>query len=113
MERDQAKDRGAALRAHLLMRLPVPDANSITALARKAGLRPSTVTAWWTRGTVPDAASLQLIAKALNVDLGELVAAYQSTGVRTWVLTDPELEALLTRAAEEAVRRVLAERKQR
>lgn len=110
MERDQAKDRGAALRAHLLMRLPVPGATSITALARKAGLRPSTVTAWWSRGTVPDAASLQLVATAMGVDLAELVAAYQSSGVRTWVLTDPELDTLMRRAAEEAVRRVLAER---
>jgi transcriptional regulator with XRE-family HTH domain len=92
------------------MRLPVPGAASITALARKAGLRPSTVTSWWSRGTVPDAASLQLIATALGVGFPELVAAYQSTGVRTWVLTDPELEALMQRAAEEAVRRVLAER---
>jgi transcriptional regulator with XRE-family HTH domain len=110
MERDQAKTRGAALRAHLLMRLPVPGATSVTALARKAGLRPSTVTEWWTRGAVPDAASLQLLAGALGVELGELVAAYQGTGVRTWVLTDPELEAMMRRAAEAAVRLVLAER---
>lgn len=110
MERDEARIRGAALREHLQARLPVPGATSVTALARKAGLRPSTVTAWWASGTVPDAASLQRLAEALHVPLSELVEAYEGSGLRTWVLTDQELETLLQRAAAAAVRQVLAER---
>jgi transcriptional regulator with XRE-family HTH domain len=110
MERDDAKARGAALRAYLASKLPVPGAASVTALARKAGLRPTTVTSWWTKGYVPDNASLRLLADALGVELSDLVAAYEGSAGRTWVFSDPELEALLTRAAETAVRRVLAER---
>jgi transcriptional regulator with XRE-family HTH domain len=104
MERDEAKVRGAALRAYLLAYLPVPDASSITALARKAGLRPSTVTDWWTRGAVPDAASLQRLASALGVDLSDLVAAYQASGSRTWILRQPDLEALIRRVVQETVK---------
>jgi len=104
MERDEAKVRGAALRTYLLACLPVPNASSITALARKASLRPSTLTDWWTRGTVPDAASLQRLAAALGVDLADLVAAYQGSGARTWILRDPDLEALIRRVVQETVR---------
>jgi len=43
------------------------------------------------------------------VDLSELVSAYEGSSGRTWVLTDPELEALIDRVSETAVRRVLAE----
>ncbi len=110
MERDEAKVRGEALRLHLQSRLPVPDAQSVSSLARKAGLRPTTVSSWWTKGNVPDNASLRLLADALGVDASDLVAAYEGSSGRTWVLTDPELEALVGRAAEAAVRRVLTER---
>lgn len=114
MDRDEAKARGAALRQFLASRLPVPGARSVTALARKAGIQPTTATSWWTKGYVPDNASLRLLADALGVELSDLVAAYEGTGGRTRVFTDPELKELVTRvaelAAEAAVRRVLAER---
>lgn len=41
--------------------------------------------------------------------LSELVSSYEGTGGRSWVFTDPELEALIDRVTEVAVRRVLAE----
>ena len=110
MDRDEAKARGAALRAFLTERLPVPGARSVTALARKAGIQPTTATSWWTKGYVPDNTSLQLLAGALGVELSDLVAAYQGSRGRTWVLTDPELQALIEQAVETTVRRVLAER---
>jgi transcriptional regulator with XRE-family HTH domain len=110
MERDDAKARGAALRAYLQAHLPVPAARSVTALARAAGLRPTTVTSWWTKGYVPDNASLRLLADALGVELSDLVAAYEGSAGRTWVFSDPELEALIGRAVETAVQRVLAAR---
>jgi transcriptional regulator with XRE-family HTH domain len=114
MKRDASKARGAALRAYLVAHLPVTGARSVTALARKAGIQPTTASSWWTKGYVPDNASLQLIADALGIALGDLVAAYEGSGGRNWVFNDPELEALLERAAERgaerAVRRVLAER---
>ena len=110
MDRDEARARGAALRAYLVARLPVSGARSVTGLARKAGIQPTTATSWWTKGYVPDSASLRLLADALGVDLAELIAAYEGSAGRTRVFSDPELEALLERAAETAVRRVLAER---
>lgn len=114
MERDAAKARGTALREYVQARLPVAGAQTITSLARKAGVRPNTMTSWWTKGTVPDNATLELLAGALGVGLADLVAAYQGSSGRNWVLTDTELEALLDRAAERgaerAVRWVLAER---
>jgi transcriptional regulator with XRE-family HTH domain len=109
MERDEAKVRAEALRQHLQSRLPVPGADSVSGLARKAGLRPRTVSAWWSRGTVPDGESLRRLSDALGVESSELVSSYEGTGGRTWVLTDPELEALIDRVTEVAVRRVLAE----
>jgi transcriptional regulator with XRE-family HTH domain len=105
MERDEAKARGVALRAYLQSRLPVPGAASVTALARKAGLRATTVSNWWSKGIVPDTASLRLIADALGVAQSDLVAAYDGSAGRLWVLREPELEALLQRAAGTAVRR--------
>ena len=110
MERDEARARGAALRAYLQAHLPVPAARSVTALARAAGLRPTTVTSWWTKGYVPDNASLRLLADVLGVELSDLVAAYEGSAGRTWVFSDPELEALVGRAVETAIRRVLAAR---
>ena len=110
MERDQAKARGAALRVFLTARLPVKGARTVTALARKAGIRANTMTSWWSKGSVPDNATLQLLADALGVELAALVDAYQGTGGRTWVFTDLELRALVDSTAEAAVRRVLAER---
>ena len=110
MERDQAKARGAALRVFLTARLPVPGAQTVTALARKAGIRANTMTSWWSKGTVPDNATLQLLADALGVELSDIVAAYQGTGGRTWVISHSELRAMMESAAETAVRRVLAER---
>jgi transcriptional regulator with XRE-family HTH domain len=114
MDRDEAKARGTALRAYLQARLPVAGAQTITSLARRVGVRPNTMTSWWTKGTVPDNATLELLAGALGVQLANLVAAYEGTAGRNWVFSDPELEALLERAAERgaerAVRRVLAER---
>jgi transcriptional regulator with XRE-family HTH domain len=112
MERDEAKVRGEALRVYLQSRLPVPDAQSVSSLARKAGLRPTTVSSWWTKGNVPDNASLRLLADTLGVDSSDLVSAYEGTSGRTWVLTDPELEALIDRAADKVVRRILTERPQ-
>jgi len=79
-----------------------------TRLARRAGLRPNTVTSWWTKGNLPDNASLQLLAGALEVELPELVAVYEGSRGRTWVLTDPELQALIEQAVETTVRRDLA-----
>ncbi len=109
MERDEAKARGRALRAYLESRLPIRDTRSVSGLARKAGIRPNTLTSWWSSGTVPDSATLRLLANALGVELADLSAAYEGSESRTWVLSDPELEVLLERAAETAVRRVLAE----
>ena len=111
MDRDEAKARGVTLRAYLAGRLPVPGATSITALARKAGIQPTTATSWWTKGYVPDNTSLRLLAEALGADLSELVSAYEGSSRRTWVFTDPELEALIDRVSEVAVRRVLAEQR--
>jgi transcriptional regulator with XRE-family HTH domain len=110
MERDETRARGVALRAYLQSHLPVAGASSVTALARQAGLRATTVTSWWTKGYVPDNASLRLLADSLGVELSDLVAAYEGTGGRTWVFSDPELEALLERAVEAGVRRALADR---
>jgi transcriptional regulator with XRE-family HTH domain len=110
MERDEAKSRGTALRAFLQSRLPVTGAGSVTALARKAGIRPTTATSWWTKGKVPDNASLRLLADALGVELSDLVAAYEGSSGRPWVLTSPELKAIIDEAVETAIRRVLAER---
>jgi transcriptional regulator with XRE-family HTH domain len=110
MDRDDAKIRGAALRAFIRSKLPVAGARSISALARKAGLRPNTVAAWWTEGSTPDNASLRALGDILGVELPELIAAYEGSSGRTWVFTDPELEALIDRVSEAAVRRVLAER---
>jgi len=109
MDRDEARERGRTLRVFLRSRLPVPEAKSITALARKAGLRPNTVSSWWSEGDVPDNASLGLLANALGVDLSDLVAAYEGSSGNSWVLTDRELQALIERAVEAAVRRLLAE----
>jgi transcriptional regulator with XRE-family HTH domain len=81
----------------------------VTALARKAGIQPTTATSWWTKGIVPDNASLKVLADALGVEHSELVAAYEGSTGRTWVLTDPALEALIERTVETTVRRVLAE----
>jgi hypothetical protein len=44
------------------------------------------------------------------VNLSDLVAAYEGSGGRTWVLTSPELEALMERVVQKTVRRVLDER---
>jgi transcriptional regulator with XRE-family HTH domain len=110
MDRDEAKVRGTALRSYLQSRLPVEGASSITALARKAGVRPATLSEWWSKGHVPDSATLSLLADALGVDLGEIVDAYRGSSARTWVLSTPELEVLLERAVEMTMRRVLAER---
>jgi transcriptional regulator with XRE-family HTH domain len=110
MDRDEAKVRGASLRAFLRSQLPVPGARSITALARRAGLRPNTVTSWWSKGFVPDNTSLRLLADALGVELSDLVAAYEGSSGSTWTFTSPELEALIDRAVDTAIRRVLAER---
>lgn len=110
MERDDARARGVALRAYLQSRLPVTGAASVTSLARMAGLRATTVSSWWTKGYVPDNASLRLLAEALGVELSELVAAYEGSAGPTWVFTSPQLQELIDRGAEAAVRRVLAER---
>jgi transcriptional regulator with XRE-family HTH domain len=110
MDRDDAKARGAALRTFMVARLPVPGARSVTALARKAGIQPTTATSWWTKGYVPDNNSLRLLAAALGVEPSDLVAAYEGSGGRSWVLTDPELQTLIEHAVETTVRRVLAER---
>jgi transcriptional regulator with XRE-family HTH domain len=110
MDRDEAKARGQVLRTFLRSQLPGPEARSITALARKAGLRPNTLTSWWSKGYVPDNNSLRLLADALGVELSDLVATYEGSSGRTWVLTDHELEALIERTVEMTVRRVMAER---
>ena len=44
------------------------------------------------------------------VELSDLVAAYERSAGRSWVFSDPELEALIGRAVETAIRRVLAAR---
>lgn len=111
VERDTARERGAALRGYLAAHLPVSHARSVTALAAAAGLRPTTVTSWWTKGTVPDQASLQRLADVLGVDAADLVGAYAGTPQRSWVFTDAELEALVARAVETGVRRALAARR--
>jgi transcriptional regulator with XRE-family HTH domain len=115
MNRDESKARGAALRSYLVAHLPVPGARSVTALARKAGIQPTTATNWWTKGHVPDNTSLQVLADALGVGLSDLIAAYDGSAGRSWIFSDPELEALLElaveRGAERAARRVLAERR--
>src|ERR1039458_94665 len=100
MERDNAKERGSALRAYLQAHLPIPAARSVTALARASGLRPTTVTSWWTKGYVPDNASLRLLADALGVELSDLVAAYEGSSGPTWVFTNPELAELIDRAVD-------------
>jgi transcriptional regulator with XRE-family HTH domain len=115
MDRKVAQTRAQALRQYLLAHLPQPGIGSISALARLAGLRPSTVTAWWSQGTVPDHRSLERLAGALGLPVESLVAAYEGAAPagRVWVLTTPELEELLSRAAEEGARRALQKRKKR
>ena len=49
-------------------RLPVFGAGSVTTLARKGGIQPTTATSWWTKGYVPDNTSLRLLAEALGED---------------------------------------------
>jgi transcriptional regulator with XRE-family HTH domain len=107
-----SQKRAQALRQYLLAHLPQPGIASMSALARLAGLRPSTVTAWWSQGTAPDHRSLKRLAGALGLPVESLVAAYEGAtpAGRVWVLTTPELEELLSRAAEEGARRALAER---
>ena len=51
------------------------------------------------------------LAKASGSGDAEPVSAYEGSSGRTWVFTDPELEALIDRVSEAAVRRVLAEQK--
>jgi transcriptional regulator with XRE-family HTH domain len=108
-----SQKRAQALKNYLLAHLPQPGIASMSALARKAGLRPSTVTAWWSQGTVPDHRSLQNLAEALGLPVEALVAAYEGDAPpgRVWVLTTPELEELLSRAAEEGARRALQKRR--
>jgi len=113
VNRDEAKLRGAALRDFLRSKLPVPGARSITALARKAGLRPNTVTSWWSKGFVPDNASLERLAGALDLELVDLIRAYNATPEPTWTFTNAELESLLDRTVEKALLRVRAEREGR
>lgn len=112
MDRHAAQGRGVTLRSYLEGHLPQPGIGSLSALARRAGLRPSTLTAWWTRGTVPDHRSLERLAQALGLPTEALVAAYDGTAPagRVWVLTSPELEELLRRAAKEGARDALADR---
>jgi transcriptional regulator with XRE-family HTH domain len=88
-------------------RLPVFGAGSVTALARKGGIQPTTATSWWTKGYVPAKTSLRLLAEALGEELSDLIAAYEGSSGRPWVLSDPELEVLIERAVEKALRRVL------
>jgi transcriptional regulator with XRE-family HTH domain len=107
MNRDAAKSRGLALRSYLAAHLPVPGASSVTALARKAGIQPTTASSWWARGYVPDHASLELLAEALGVGASDLIAAYEGSAGRAWVLSESDLEALLERAAERGAERAL------
>jgi transcriptional regulator with XRE-family HTH domain len=100
MDPDDARARGARLRQYLQEHLPVGDVRSVTALARKAGLRPATVVSWTTKGRTPDNASLQRLAETIHVELSDLVAAYEGSGRPRWVLEDSDLEALLERAAQ-------------
>lgn len=115
MDRKVAQARAVALRGYLQAHLPQPGIASVSALARKAGLRPSTVTAWWSRGTIPDHLSLERLAGALGLQVESLVSAYEGTAPagRVWILTSPELGQLLSRAAEEGARRALQGRKKR
>ena len=112
MDRHAAQARGVTLRSYLQGHLPQPGIASMSALARRAGLRPSTLTAWWTHGSVPDHQSLERLAQALGLPAEALVAAYEGTAPagRVWVLTSPELQELLRTAAEEGARRALADR---
>jgi transcriptional regulator with XRE-family HTH domain len=112
MDRQASQKRGKALRKYLQAHLPQPGIASVSALARRAGLQPSTVTAWWSQGTVPDHRSLERMAGALGLPVEALVAAYEGSAPpgRVWVLTSPELEQLLQRAAEEGARRALADK---
>jgi transcriptional regulator with XRE-family HTH domain len=82
----------------------------VGSIARMAGLRATTVSSWWTKGHVPDNASLRLLAEALGVELADLVAAYDGSEGRTWVFSDSELEALVERAVDRALIRHVAER---
>lgn len=88
-------------------RLPVFGAGPVTALARKAGIQPTTATSWWPKGSAPDNTSLRLLADGIGVELSDRVAAYEGSSGRPWVLSDPELDVLIERAVEKALRRVL------
>jgi transcriptional regulator with XRE-family HTH domain len=113
MDRDERKRRAAGLRDYLQAHLPMAGVATISGLAAKAGLRHSTLTAWWGRGTVPDRTSLQRLAGAVGVDASALTSAYEGSeppGGRVWVLTDSELQAVVEAAVEDAVRQALAER---
>jgi transcriptional regulator with XRE-family HTH domain len=79
MDRDESKRHAAALRDYLEARLPMAGVKTISGLARKAGLRHSTLTTWWTGGAAPSTASLQRLAGAIGVDVTDLVAVYQGT----------------------------------
>jgi hypothetical protein len=71
------------------------------------------VVSWTTKGRTPDNASLQRLADALEVELSELIAAYEGSQGPRRVLDEPDLEALLERAAERgaelAIRRLMSE----
>lgn len=75
-ENELAKARGQALWDYMESLLPVNGARSVGALARRAGLRASTVTDWHTKGKAPDTASLGKLATALGVGLADLQTAY-------------------------------------
>ncbi len=113
MENDEAKMRGAALRDYLLLVMPSCGVRSFAELARRASIRENTIVEWWSKGKVPSNDSLGKVARALGLPGGasDLIEAYEGrrAGPGRFV-TDADLETLLARVAETAVRRVLEER---
>jgi hypothetical protein len=55
----------------------------------------------------PTTPACGLLAEALGVEVSDLIAAYEGSSGRPWVLSDPELEDLIERAVENVLRRFL------
>lgn len=114
MEGDEAKARAERLRDYLLEPMGRQRIRSYAELARRAKLRPNTLTDWWAQGKVPSDAALLRIAGVLDIDVGHLWRAYQGRPDAVpegelVTISRAELEAMLRRAGEAAARLVLAE----
>ena len=88
---------------------------SMRGLARASGVGTNTLYNWFSGKTAPRTGELSAVADALGLPLSVLLNTYQGRAEspagadQRMTISREELEALLQRAAEAAVRRVLAE----